>query len=506
MSTVPLPIEPDLGQLKTQARELQQRVRDGDDAALLEVGLRHPDGAPSAEACPTFRLSAAQLVLARRHGFASWPALVDHLRVVHEHTRRPADVEPSSDPAHEVLRLACLHYDDDDDASRWATARSVLGRHPGLAAADLAVAAATADVDAVRAHLTRDPGAAARATGPMAWEPLLYLAFSRVIDGAAEADVVAVGQLLLDHGADPDAGYLWRGLASPFTALTGCFGEGELGPERQPRHACGLALARLLLERGADANDDQTLYNRQFRADDSHLVLLFEFGLGRGDGGPWRRRLGPALTTPAAMVRDQLRWALLHHMPARVRLLATNGVDLAEPFADGRTPTELAALNGDGWLLGLLDELGAPRPALGPVDAVVAAIMAADATALGRATAEHPDAIDRARAERPGLVVWAAASRRLAAVELALDAGFAIDALARSDVPIEEPWETALHAAAHAGDLDLIRLLLDRGADPTIRDGRFQGRPLEWARHNGQAAASELLEGVTPADPDPAPA
>ena len=504
MSTVPLPTEPDLAQLKTQARELQRRVRDGDDAALLEVGLRHPDGAPPAEARPTFPLSAAQLVLARRHGFASWPALVDHLRVVHEHTRRPADVEPSSDPAHEVLRLACLHYDADDHAARWADARSVLARHPALAASDLAVAAVTADVDSVRTHLERDPGAAGRPTGPMAWEPLLYLAFSRVVGAASEAEVVATATLLLDAGADPDAGYLWRGLPSPFTALTGCFGEGELGPERQPRHACGLALARLLLERGADANDSQALYNRQFRADDSHLELLFAFGLGRGDGGPWKRRLGPALATPAEMVRDQLRWALLHHMPARVRLLAANGVDLASPFADGRTPTELAALSGDGWLLALLDELGAPPPALDPVGAVVAAIMAADSAALADVTAAHPDAIDRAQAERPGLVVWAAASRRLAAVELALDAGFGIDALARSDVPIEEPWETALHTAANAGDLDLIRLLLDRGADPTIRDGRFQGRPLEWAAHAGQADAVAILEAMTP-DDDPEP-
>ena len=35
-----------------------------------------------------------------------------------------------------------------------------------------------------------------------------------------------------------------------------------------------------------------------FGDDDDHLVLLFEFGLGTGDGGPWRNRLGDAIDSP----------------------------------------------------------------------------------------------------------------------------------------------------------------------------------------------------------------
>jgi hypothetical protein len=66
--------------------------------------------------------------------------------------------------------------------------------------------------------------------------------------------------------------------------LTGVFGEGELGPVRQPRHPHALALARLLLEAGADPNDGQALYNRMFEPDDDHLELLFEFGLGADPG------------------------------------------------------------------------------------------------------------------------------------------------------------------------------------------------------------------------------
>ena len=73
--------------------------------------------------------------------------------------------------------------------------------------------------------------------------------------------------------------------------LTGVFGQGELGPVRQPRHPHSLALARLLLEAGANPNDGQALYNRMFEPDNDHLELLFEFGLGAGDGGPWKARM-----------------------------------------------------------------------------------------------------------------------------------------------------------------------------------------------------------------------
>ena len=97
--------------------------------------------------------------------------------------------------------------------------------------------------------------------------------------------------------------------------LTGAFGEGELGPVRQPRHPHSLALARLLLSAGADPNDGQALYNRMFEPGNDHLELLLEFGLGTGDGGPWRRRLGDALDSPrprwcAASSRGRSRTAL----------------------------------------------------------------------------------------------------------------------------------------------------------------------------------------------------
>jgi hypothetical protein len=220
-------------------------------------------------------------------------------------------------PADEFLRLGCLYYED-DQPERWAQARRVLAAHPGITRLSVHAAAAAADVPRLRAHLAGDRAAASRPGGPFRCEPLFYLAYTRHDPAIGLDAVLTSARLLLGAGADPNAGYLWHGLPTPFTVLTGVFGEGELGPVRQPRHPHSRALARLLLEAGADPNDGQALYNRMFEPGNDHLELLFEFGLGTGDGGPWRARLGAALDTPEQLVRGQLRWAITHGMTERV--------------------------------------------------------------------------------------------------------------------------------------------------------------------------------------------
>jgi len=60
-------------------------------------------------------------------------------------------------------------------------------------------------------------------------------------------------------------------------------------------------------------------------------------GLGRGDGGSWRRRLGDVALSPAQLLDQQLHWAVTHHMADRVTLLAANGADLSRPLRGGRT-------------------------------------------------------------------------------------------------------------------------------------------------------------------------
>jgi len=500
VATARLPDDPSFEQLRRQAKDLRDLSRAGAQGALDLVGAHHPDG-PHAVS-----LAGAQFVVARYYGFSSWAALRRHVTTIERYRGAPDEVASAAQPADELLMLACLRYGGDDSPSRWQRAARLLAGHPEITRNSVHAAAAAADAGALEALLSEDPALASAEGGPYRWEPILYLAYARHDPSISEEATVRSARLLLDHGADPNAGYLWHGLIPPFTALTGALGSGE---GDQPQHPHGLALARTLLEAGADPNDGQALYNRQFGRDDSHLALLLSRGLGRGDGGPWRARLGERTDSPAELIRGQLRWAVTHDMRDRVRLLAEHGADLRTPFeagedrlvrcvnaCDGRTPAEVAAICGCWAVLDwLVEHGGVPRPAVEGADGLIAAALAGDRRTVER-FAGHAAA---ARAQRPGLIVWAASRRAWPAIPLLAEFGWDVNARARVDFPMEQEWETALHEAAGAGEIDAARMLIELGADPGIRDARFHATPLGWAEHFGQQAMADYLRPLTTA-------
>jgi ankyrin repeat protein len=503
MPTVPLPEEPNFEQLKKQAKDLQRAVRVGDPDAVTHVAEHDPRAVPDDGERGAYPLRSAQLVVARHYGFPSWTRLKAHLEVVARYTRVPDRVDAADDPVTEFLRLACLTYAD-DGPERWQQARALLDAHPEIRDANIHTAAVLADSRRVRVLLERDPLLARGDGGPYRWTPLFSLAYARHDPEVGRNAVLDTATALLEHGADPNSGYLWHGLPTPFTVLTGIFGEGEGGPIRQPRHPHSQAFARLLLEHGADPNDGQALYNRMFEPGNDHLELLFEFGLGTGDGGPWRARLRDAVDAPAALVQGQLQWAVVHDMRERVELLVDHGADVDAPFADGRTPSETAARNGNPALVEYFASRGATVSAVSALDAFVGAVLAGDRGAIGALRAARPDVVETARTQRPGLIVWAAAERRPDAVARLAELGFDVNARGRGDVPIEQPWETALHQAVANGDRPMVELLLSLGADPDVHDQRFEATPLGWARHFDHPDLVELLEPVTSpaAEPD----
>lgn len=347
---------PTLDHLRRLARRLQRAVRARDTEALELVRRHHPDP-PPAEGFP---LSAAQLVVARAHGFPSWPRLRAHLDLLGPMRRDPDEAPPAADPADELCRLACLAYSDVDGPERWAAAAALVS--PGVVAGSVWAAAAAADPDAVAAHLARDEGLAGRDGGPHGWPPLLYLAYSR-LPTTRERTLRTTG-LLLDAGADPDAGYLWHGLTTPFTALTGAFGEGEQGPGRQPRHPYSLELATALLDAGADPNDGQALYNRMFTPDDDWLELLHRYGLGRVPS-TWQERLAGAGPTPRESIERTFVWACGHGFADRVGLMLAHGVDPAARSYEGAA-VEQAAANGHRDIVDMLAAAARRRPVTPP--------------------------------------------------------------------------------------------------------------------------------------------
>jgi ankyrin repeat protein len=491
MATASLPQDPDLAQLRKQARELQRAVRAGDESALARVSPWHAEPLRA----DTFQLTAAQLVLAREHGFASWARLRRYVQIVTAGRWAPGPRPTDESISDRFLRLACLTDSDDERADR-AAAAQLLAEYPDLPSRNLLVAAACADVAEVRRQLATRSAAAVESGGPHGWSPLLYQAYARHDPKIDRTATIATARLLLDAGADPNDGRFWHALPTPFTVLTGVLGYGE---DRRPWHPHAIPFARVLLDAGADPNDGQTLYNRMFGTNDDHLVLLFEYGLGRDTSGPWHRLLGESLESPTDMLRSLLAWAVAHDQRDRVALLADHGVDIVSPFTETRspgrhTPIEFALLNGHRQLAEQLRTRGARPPRLRPADAFVAAVLAGDTDAVEHTSATVVAAVRR---KRTGLLTWAAAQGAPNSVELLVAAGFDINALGRSDIPQDQPWHTALHVAAKHSNLALANTLLRLGADPNVPDKHHRTTPLEWARHFNQPALVDLLEPIT---------
>lgn len=475
MPTQPLPEHPSLDNLRKQAKTLLKQVRAGDAEALARVREfhLHPD-----EALTDFALSDAQLVLARSYGSTSWTTLKQRVSAI-EYSWRPPQIDPADDTRPLVDRfidLACLNYSG-DQVERRTKAREIFAGEPSLAKANIFAATVLGDLAEVQSMLRADPALATKRGGPWNWEPLLYACYSRFDSTAEGHSTLECARLLLANGADPNAGALWGG-EYLFTALTGAFGEGERGPVNQPPHQYDIELAQLLLDWGADPNDGQTLYNKMFRADNRHLELLFEFGLGRPGEEVWSRRIGDKMGSIARMMGDQLIWAVKNNFRERVELLVQHGVDLDSTDNRFHLPAhKLALLAGHLDLADYLVEHGAKQRELDPISAFIAACSSDNADGAKRLLARDPNLIEKLGPHRSEMLIQAACANRLASMRLMAELGFDLN---------ERRRVTAMHEAAMAGHLEMVKLLIELGADPLIRDTEYNAFPRGWAEYGHQ--------------------
>jgi ankyrin repeat protein len=363
--------------------------------------------------------------------------------------------------ADRLVDLACLTYGPDEAVERRRQAERLLDERPELAGASVHAAAVLGDVERLRGWLDANPALARARGGPRGWSALMYLCYARLDRG----DAVAAARLLLERGADPREELAMFGC--PWTALTGAMGEGEQGPVLQPPHPQAMALARLLLDAGANPNESQGLYNTHFLPSNHWLELLLSYGLRATD----LTRFGPDdMPTLDYLLGNSVDQGRID----RVRLLLDHGASArARSWYSKRTVHQEAVLRGHLEIAELLLRHGAEPATLDPAQSLQAACMRADEAEARRLLAAHPGLT-----VTPEILGQAASQGRLPAVRLALSLGVPIDAIGAGGA-------TALHMAAGAGHLEVVRELVERGASLSLRDLTYDGTPAGHAAYLG---------------------
>ncbi|WP_020671115.1 ankyrin repeat domain-containing protein [Amycolatopsis nigrescens] len=459
-----LPATASMERLRKLAKDLQRAHRAGDTDALSRVAARHPE--PS----DPLKLTEAQFVLAREHGFPSWPRLQAYVRRVEE-CGPELEHAYHADLAYYAERAAGLLVSAQDETPE-AVAAFEKWRQPRTRPGARAVVARRHGFENWR-ELKKHVGSLAESGEP----------FARAYQAVEAQDVEGLAALL---GRFPE-----------LVKARGTNGNDLLGMATATHDE---RLVRVLLEHGADpsranAHGSTPLHQSGYVGLPHLAKLLLDAGArvdgsARGDGG-----------TPLVMA---LFWG--HRETAD--LLAGHGL----------APRNLRVAAGLGWR-DLLDELIGPDGTLAPEAGAhrgfyrphsgFGAWQPSDDPAEIRNEAlswaarnGRLEALDLLVARGADLeadvyqgtaLAWAAFGGRADAVERLLALGADVNGRGSFGGPEHGEGSTALHLAAQSGWLDVLGVLLAAGADRTIRDALYDATPAEWAEHCGQPEAERLL-------------
>lgn len=459
-----LPGRPDLEFEKKQAKALLKSFKSGEAAAIDRVRAHLPRVTqPDA---PAASLADAQFVLARERGFESWTKLKIHIE----------SLRPLQEQIILFMRAA--------STGKLSVARRILSQRPEMAAQRLQVACAAADIANTSALLKGDPSLANK-VGDGRELPLVCACashFHRLGPQVAAASVRCV-EALLEHGADPNAR-----------------AEGT-GNEKLPMlyFACvsnNLGVVKLLLERGANPNDGESVYHAAEMNHRECLELLVAHGanISRPDPGvgntplyfladigaqpegvQWLLENGADANAPTG----ELAATPLHRVAAGgnatlAKLLLAHGADPNLPRKDGKTAYVLAVRSGSSEVLALLRDAGARSDGLRPVDELLGACMLADESAARAIIQKHPEVMSSLTREDQQMIHHAAWNGRANTVRLMGALKFDVSVL-------NDSGATPLHVAAWHGQPDIVKALVGFGAPVNVRDGYYGSSPMGWA-------------------------
>lgn len=499
-----LPDRPNLEQYKKQAKELVRAAAALDSsewgtpgsrgsAVVARILRNHPrlkNATP--EQLRALSLADAQLVLAREHGYESWSQFATHIETL----RIIRALEHLDDPVGTFIEVACVDRHGWHGAGTLEHAESVLSKYPEVAGANIFTAAILGDMAKVRSYLEQDSSLAKAAGGPHGWDALTYLCFSRYlrIDKARSASFVAAARALLEAGADANTGWIDH-VDDPSRPVREPVIYGAAAIAHNPD------LTKLLLEFGADPNDEETPYHVAEGYDNEILQILLNSG----------RFNETSLATIAArkcdwhddaglkMVLDhganpnyRTRWEYTpFHQSIRrdnglimIEMLLDHGADpyVANEF-DGRNAFQMAAWHGRGDVLDALERRGfnlldglerrEPKNPFPGLDIQVAACARGDLEGAQSKAGESPFFASVQPLGTTLLVRFAGANND-AGVRCLLALGVSASGAwpGRDDYWDLAPNSTALHVAAWRANHDVVKTLIEAAAPVNARDAR----------------------------------
>lgn len=483
-----LPDRPDLEHLKNEAKRRLRTLRTGD---------------------PSARLAAAQLAVARDYGFVSWRKLKAHVERVGADRPRRESVFAAAVAGDVATVRAALEagFDPRQTDARGRTLHQIAKEY-GQEALELLA----------RQHEERD-------THP----PEMRGAIQSILEAAENGHADKLARLLDSHPdlIDARGGNFQKQTAlhkaarrnhRPCVELLLARGADvrirDTGDNAYALHfaaeAADLAIVRLLVEAGSDVigeGDDHRLdvigwatcfqttrpeVAEYLLAQGARLNVWAAIALGRVDDVAGFIAADPALIA-ARMSRSEHRRTALHHAAAKnraavVRQLLALGADPNATDLTGATALVTAAQeNADADVVSLLLEAGARMDFIAAFSLrrydLAETMLRANPSRIG------PDGQDT-------IALHVSVSKRNAsAVRWLID--HKVDVNAKRVM-----WDcnhTALHMTAVDGNVEIARMLLDAGADPSIHDDKYDNTPLGWAEFCEQPQIATLLRerGVT---------
>jgi ankyrin repeat protein len=420
-----LPKQPNLAQLRKQAKDLLEQYRAGDPTAVAEVQQfeRRPDPA-------AFALNDAQRVLARAYGYESWPKLKAFVDGVN------------------VAKLAQAVQAGDA-----AQVRALLHARPELVSTDMA--------------------------GNDEHRALHYAVLRRD---------VAMVKLLLEAGAD---------------ARKGIF------PHRDATSAFAIARDRDYREIVAVIEDEERMRRAEMSCPNAAISPVqdeINHAIRKGDNATAIRLLRADGSLIQACDRDggtPLHVAARETNEEMVEWLLKRRANARKEDLQGLTPLDRAALAADPR-----NDHAMRFPAIakrllehGAEVTIRGAVALADAPRIRELVGDNPGVLREINCANGGLLSLAVNHGHLEIVRLLLDLGADVDERIMLN-ELEEPtpsWGMPLWYAALAGQRDLVELLLDRGADPNA-NVYASGWPLRnaWGHKNDSVKRLLLARGAKP--------